>query len=716
MTAKNHGLYIALVSIHGLIRGNDLELGRDADTGGQTKYVVELARALGEHPRVARVDLLTRRVVSPEVSEDYGRVEDQLSPRASIVRIECGEPGYLPKEQLWSSLDVFTDRAMVHFGDQERPPDIIHGHYADAGYVGAHLAQQLGVPFVFTGHSLGRVKRRRLLASGLDRERIEEHYNITRRIAAEEEALGAADLVVTSTRQEIESQYALYDYYRPEQMGVVPPGVDLERFHPPLGNERQAGINGQLARFLRRPEKPMILAVSRADRRKNITTLLQAYGESPSLQDKANLIIVAGNRADINDLERGAREELTAILLAIDRYDLYGKAAYPKRHRFDDVPVLYRLAALSRGVFTNPALTEPFGLTLLEAAASGLPIVATEDGGPTDIIGNCDNGLLVDPLNPEAIASALTRVLDDKEGWKTMAANGISGVRRHYSWDAHTRTYMAAMEDLVKAAPQRGRVRPQPWGGRFRDRAIFSDLDKSLLGDETALAELVELIRANRRRAAFGIATGRRLEAALRMMRRHDIPRPDVLISSLGTDIYYAPNLTRDTRWREHIDHLWHPRELRRLLSDVPGIEEQPAHEQGEFKISYYIDPEIAPTPEDITRLMHRNEQTVNVIHSFGKFLDIIPVRASKGAALRWFALQREVPLDRVLTAGGSGADESLLLGETLGVVVANRHHEELSGLADRERILFAARSFAGGILEAIEHYDFFGECRVPVE
>ncbi len=59
------------------------------------------------------------------------------------------------------------------------------------------------------------------------------------------------------------------------------------------------------------------------------------------------------------------------------------------------------------GVFVNPALTEPFGLTLLEAAATGLPLVATENGGPVDIIGNCGNGLLVDPLDRQAIAAAL---------------------------------------------------------------------------------------------------------------------------------------------------------------------------------------------------------------------------------------------------------------------------------------------------------------------
>ncbi len=56
-------LYILMLSVHGLIRGEGLELGRDADTGGQTLYVVELARALGRRPEVDRVDLLTQQVV-----------------------------------------------------------------------------------------------------------------------------------------------------------------------------------------------------------------------------------------------------------------------------------------------------------------------------------------------------------------------------------------------------------------------------------------------------------------------------------------------------------------------------------------------------------------------------------------------------------------------------------------------------------------------------
>jgi sucrose-phosphate synthase len=383
------GLHLLLISIHGLIRGEQLELGRDADTGGQTLYVVELARALARLPGVAQVDLFTRRVVDATVSPDYGEAVEPLGGKARIVRIDAGPEGYIRKEALWDHLDSYADNALAFLRAEGRSPDIVHSHYADAGYVGVRLANLLGVPLVHTGHSLGRVKRRRLIASGVKRDVIEARYNMARRIEAEELTLGAASLVITSTSNEIEEQYGLYDHYQPEQMQVVPPGTDLQRFTPPDGGERNTAIAQAVARFLNAPDKPVILALSRPDERKNIATLVQAYGESPELQERANLVVVAGNRDDVRDLDSGARTVLNGLLLDIDHYDIYGKVAYPKHHKREEVPALYRLAAASGGVFVNPALTEPFGLTLIEAAASGLPIVATSDGGPRDIIGNC---------------------------------------------------------------------------------------------------------------------------------------------------------------------------------------------------------------------------------------------------------------------------------------------------------------------------------------
>ncbi len=711
------GLYLCLISVHGLIRGEDLELGRDADTGGQTKYVVELAHALAGQPGVARVDLVTRLVDDPELSRDYAAAVEELGNNTRIIRIEAGPTGYIPKESLWDHLDAFVDNTILYLQEQGRQPDLLHSHYADGGYVGSRISHVLGVPLIHTGHSLGRVKRRRLLASGLKAAEVEQRYNMARRIEAEELTLASAERVITSTSQEIEEQYELYDFYQPEQMRVIPPGTDLTRFHPPEGKEWQTEIAGEIGRFLRESEKPIILALSRPDTRKNIAALVTAYGEDQALQEMANLLIIAGNRDDIQDLDSGAQEVLSDLLLQIDRYDLYGRVAYPKHHAADDVPLIYRLAAVSGGVFVNPALTEPFGLTLIEAAASGLPIVATEDGGPRDIIQNCNNGVLINPLDSEDIARGIKEVLLNWETWQQRSTEGLKGVREHYSWEAHASCYLEMIRPIAEktSAP----LAREPTTRRpllYHDRAIFTDLDQNLLGNPDSLPELLRVIRGNRKCASFGIATGRRLDSALKVMKQHHIPEPDVLITSGGTEIHYAPELTQDIAWTRHIEKQWTPQVVKRVLDKLPGLVRQPKKEQSRFKISYYIDPDKSPTMEEINQLLYQEEQSVNVILSFGQFLDVLPMRASKGLALRYMATTWDIPLDHILVAGGSGADEDMMRGNTLGVVVGNRHHEELSQLEDVERIYFAQAAGAAGILEALDHYDFFHSCHVPIE
>lgn len=703
---KQSPLFIVLVSVHGLIRGHDLELGRDADTGGQTKYVVELARALGERPDVERVILMTRRVQDPNISPDYAEPVELLSDKAAIVRIDCGEPVYLRKEMLWDTLESFSDNALAWLKAQPRMPDVIHGHYADAGYVGSRLSHQLGIPLVFTGHSLGRSKRKQLLASGVSRGEIESTYHITRRIEAEEDTLGTAERVITSTRQEVEQQYGLYDFYQPARMRVVPPGTDLTQFYPPQGDEQKSAIAQQLWRFLKEPKKPIILALSRPDPRKNIVALIEAYGQSAELQAIANLVIVAGNRDDIHEMEDTSAGVLNNILLAIDKYDLYGKVAYPKHHAQEEVAVLYRLAAATGGVFVNPALTEPFGLTLIEAAACGLPIIATEDGGPIDIIGNCHNGHLIDPLDRETIARTLLDTLRDKKAWRALAKNGIEGVTRHYSWQAHVEKYLQVIRPVIEKSEPVAPITSIRRPGVFRNRAIFTSIDLNLIGDEAALQEFLQLMQANRKTTIFGIATGRRLDDALARLRQYGIPKPDVLITGQGTEIHYAPGLTRSDSWLRHINHRWNPQDVRDVLAEVSGLTLQPKMHQSPFKISYYVD-HAQTNAIEVRQILLRNEQAVNAVFSFGQFLDVVPVRASKGLAMRWCAEQLGFELERTLVCGATAADTDMLMGNTLGAVVSNRHLDELAEVAAIDSIYLTEKQHAAGVLEAISHFDF---------
>ncbi|MDH3227677.1 MAG: HAD-IIB family hydrolase [Thermoleophilia bacterium] len=712
--SESAGLHVLLLSIHGLLRGERVELGRDPDTGGQTLYLLELARALGEHEAVGRVDLVTRLIRDPDIDDDYAEPEEPLGPKASILRIPFGPKRYLRKELLWPYLGELVDNLVLRLRKLGRVPDLIHGHYADAGLAAARLSGLLDVPMAFTGHSLGRVKRQRLLAQGSTIKQIEKRYHIGRRIEAEETALEHAAIVVASTRQEIREQYELYDQYQPDRKTVIPPGVDLSRFFPPRGRWSAASRRALklLDPFLRNPRRPMVLAVSRADPRKNIARLIRAFGNNQTLREQANLVIVAGNRERIDDLDPGSQEVLVEVLKLVDELDLYGSVAYPKTHDREDVARLYRLAARTRGVFVNPALTEPFGLTLLEAAASGLPVVATHDGGPREILEHCANGLLIDPLDTEAIGSALADAISDGKRWRRWSRAGLRG-SRHFSWPAHAERYV---REVRKAVGQNERSR-KFFGAKSRlmtfDRIVISDVDNTLIGDRKGLKALLKVLRDAGHRVAFGIATGRSIALTKQVLEEWKIPTPQVLITSVGSAIRYGPRLIEDRGWERHIRYRWRPEELREVMQDVPGIELQSPEGQGRFKVSYDVDPERVPPLTELRALLRRAKLQAKLIYSHRAYLDLLPIRASKGMAIRYFALRWGVPIEHCLVAGDSGNDEEMLSGKTLGVVVGN-HDPELDRLRGQPHVFFAPGDYAWGILEGIEHYGFLGRIRVP--
>ena len=449
------GYYIQMFSIHGLLRSENMELGRDADTGGQIKYVVELANALSQREEVRQVELFTRLISDKAVSKDYAKPVERVNDKFKIVRIQCGGRKYIRKELLWPHLDEFVDKTIKYIKQQKTIPDIVHGHYPDGGYVSMQLAEIFGITLIYTGHSLGRSKLNSLLNNGMKENDIDKKFKINHRITMEEKLLKHTDFIVSSTHHEIKEQYAQYENRDIPKYKVIPPGLDIDTFYPfyhdmlPEAEKNEAKMYAhasmleELNRFLMHPDRPLILSLCRPDKRKNIAGLITAYGEDLELQSMANLAVFAGIRKDISKMEDNERDVLTEILLLMDKYDLYGKIAIPKKHDFEyEVPELYRIAAEKRGVFVNSALTEPFGITLIESAACGLPVIAPNDGGPMDIIKNCKCGLLIDTTDTKALAAAVKQIIANSEKWKQYSKAGIMNIRKYYTWESHAKTYL----------------------------------------------------------------------------------------------------------------------------------------------------------------------------------------------------------------------------------------------------------------------------------
>ena len=612
-------MYIQLVSIHGLIRGENVEMGRDADTGGQVRYVLELAQKLAEFPEVDQVDLFTRRIKDKRVSEDYSRRVEELGPKCRLVRLPCGGGRYVRKERLWPFLDDYVD-AMISFTRREgRIPAVVHGHYADAGYVAKEVAAAFEVPFVFTGHSLGKPKLDYLTSEGWTVEKANKELTIEHRISVEQDCLSVSDLVITSTRHERDTQYG--NYYKDPSLPfeVIPPGTDLERFFPyyeyDMPNSgiderfKQARVHmmKELGRFHFNPDKPLILALCRPDRRKNIGALIHAYGKSNQLKAIANLAVFAGIRDNIETMPDNEQQVLTDMLLAMDRYDLYGKMAIPKDHSSEfDVPELYRCAATSRGIFVNTAFIELFGLTAIEASATGLPFVVTENGGPQDIVENCDSGILVDVNDEKALSDAMLRLLTDEGLWDKYSNNGINLVREHYSWETHCRRYIESLKKIIKPPAKVPTVLGKSAPGRRLasvDSLLITDIDNTLLGDDEALARLKSIIHENRDHMGFGVASGRSLELIDEALRENGVEEIDVVIASVGSEIYYGTEHVADKGWASHLRCKWRPERVHEALDDFKFLHlQKEEYSQREFKISYDLD-ESVDAEETIARI-----------------------------------------------------------------------------------------------------------------
>ncbi|MEJ2196564.1 MAG: glycosyltransferase, partial [Ignavibacteriaceae bacterium] len=363
-----------------------------------------------------------------------------------------------------------------------------------------------------------------------------------------------ANLIITSTNQEIQKQYGDYENTTDGKFCVIPPGVNLARFYPynkTIDYDNKTAkllqiISSKLHSFFVQIDKPLILTLCRPDKRKNIAGLITAFGEDKDLQKKANLAIFAGIRVDIRTMEDNEREVLTEILLLMDNYNLYGKMAIPKQHEIEyEVPELYRTAALTGGVFVNAALTEPFGLTLIEAAACGVPVVATDDGGPRDILENCKNGILVDVSDPKNISDALNKIIDNKKTWFKFSENGIKNVKRYYTWNAHTTSYINEINKLIESK-QQSVDDFNAFGKKLfkANKFIVTDIDYTLIGDDKYLEEFIQLLDTSHQNIGFAVATGRTMDSAFDILKEQKVPYPDIIISSVGSEIYYNDRCT----------------------------------------------------------------------------------------------------------------------------------------------------------------------------
>lgn len=664
-------MYVMHIALGGCIKRPPISYGLTQDTGGHIAYVLGAATAQARLPEVSRVDILTRLFDDPTLGRDYANPLDLIGPKLRILRMRSASSAYLTKEALEAELPALTGAFLDLLSHLPRKPDILHCHFADAAVLGAAARARFRIPMLYTPHSLVIDKQDCLPGDCPDRLR-REHT-----------AIREADAIIASSRDEAERQVAAYDPASTGRVWRINPGICLP----------QARGDDQAARLLRegldRPERPFLLAIARPVAKKNLVTLLRAYRDSPDLHEAANLVILAGQDGAEGE-QRAIRAELARLARALP-----GRVLLPARHDATLVPQMYRRAAAQGGVFVNPALHEPFGLTLIEAARFGLPVVATRNGGPADILATLDHGLLVDPQAPDQIANACLRLIQNRDDWQRCSQNALAR-HRQFDWDAWAdRVSLICRRLTQKAPPLRPAVLPYS--------VLAFDIDGTLTGcAESARGFGRWSAGAAARNQHVVIATGRSLPEARRILADWSLPEPAVMITSVGSEIWRATrrgSLTLCADYADWIGQDWEPERVRARLARLK-VRWQPRPDQRRWKIS------LTGTEAEgwaVQDALAADGIAARVIPSHGRFIDILPQRAGKVGALGFEARRLGLTLADCVAAGDSGNDICMLGAAGRAIVVGNARAE--LRLADRPGLYRAAAHHAAGVLEGLAQF-----------
>ncbi len=484
---------IVLVSPHGWF-GQEGVLGRP-DTGGQVVYVLDqaknLEKQLQEDIHLAGLDILDAK---PKViiltrlipNSDGTRCNERLekvhgTENAWILRVPFREfnpkltQNWISRFEIWPYLETYAiDAEKELLAEFQGKPDLIIGNYSDGNLVAFLLSRKLKVTQCNIAHALEKSK---YLFSNLYWQESEEKYHFAMQFTADIIAMNAANCIVSSTYQEIVGkpdsvgQYESYNCFTMPDLyhvvngielfspkfNVVPPGVNESVYFPYTRIEdRIQGDRDRLNELLFTledpeqvfgtlddPQKRPLFSMARLDRIKNMTGLAELFGKSQELQQKCNLILVAGKLRVEETEDYEEAEEIKKLYTIIDQYNLHGKIRWLGVRLSKSLSgEIYRVIADGQGIFVQPALFEAFGLTILEAMITGIPTFGTQFGGPLEIIQDGVNGFYINPTQHQETAQKILEFFSKCEQnpnyWYEISTRGIDRVYSTYTWKIHT--------------------------------------------------------------------------------------------------------------------------------------------------------------------------------------------------------------------------------------------------------------------------------------
>lgn len=222
----------------------------------------------------------------------------------------------------------------------------------------------------------------------------------------------------------------------PELVRVVPLGADHQAFRPGLdARDVRARYGLEDGRWL--------LSVARLTRHKGIDIALQALARLKDRYPALRYAVV------------GTGEEQAALAAEARELGVADRVRFLTDVPDRDLPALYNCAELYLGVSRMmEQRVEGFGISLAEASACGVPVIAGRSGGIPAAVRDGDTGLLVEAEQPDAVAEAVARLLDDPPLRARLGAAGRRAAESHYNWDRVTADLRRIGQELGATAKQ----------------------------------------------------------------------------------------------------------------------------------------------------------------------------------------------------------------------------------------------------------------------
>lgn len=386
------------------------------DSGGQNLYVAKLSERLALEG--FEVDIVTRRdsINLPPVV--------RLSRGVRVIHIPAGPAHFVSKEHLLPFMDEFADHcarlARVH------RYSLVHANFFMSGLVGLHLKRTLGLPLVVTFHALGKV--RRIHQQGAD-------GFSDRRFTIEETLSKKADALIAECPQDRDDLINLYSADR-SHITTIPCGYDPAEF--PLIRKNVA------RRHLGLSDRSFIaLQLGRLVPRKGVDTAIRGFAAfQQSTRANAELLIVGGGTDTYPVSCRSERTRLEGIARDSGVADHVRFVGAKQR---DELRYYYSAA----DVFISTPWYEPFGITPLEAMASGTPVIGSEVGGLKSTIVDGETGYLVPPRSPRAVAEKLELLYREPKLKNELGLRARYHVESHYTWQTVARAVAKLYQSLT---------------------------------------------------------------------------------------------------------------------------------------------------------------------------------------------------------------------------------------------------------------------------